>query len=177
MANSAPSPRRLLRIGVVLPTDPGEAVALAILCDRVGVDAVWAENVALADLVRQNVQRAAVLIMSDGDAPGQRTMAVSIGRTLVEALARAEMDSRVTNFPGEAQLFGSLGDCQAAVAALGAQGVTDLRCVVPQTPDVNDLLAQLTAISVGAQEVGGSPTAPRRPPPRFVHDDPRVRED
>jgi hypothetical protein len=174
MADGVTRPGRLLRIGVVLPPDPGAAVALAVLCDRVGIEAVWAADEALAGLVRENVQRAAVLVMSDSAEPGQRTVALSIGRTLVEALARAEMDRRVTGFPVEAQLFGSLEDCQAAVDALAADGVTDLRCVIPDTQDVHDLIAQLTAITVRRPAAGGAPRIARPLPPPFMHDGPGV---
>ena len=174
MADGLTRPGRLLRIGVVLPPDPRAAVALAVLCDRGGVDAVWVADEALASLVRENVQRAEVLVMSDSNQPGQRTVALSIGRTLVEALARAEMDSRVTSFSVEAQVFGSLEDCQAAVTALAASGVTDLRCVIPQTQDVHDVIAQLTAIAVRGPDAGGVPRKARPLPPPFAHDGPGV---
>jgi len=174
MADALARRGRLLRIGVVLPPDPDTAVALAVLCDRVGIDAVWAADQAIAALVRESVHRTAVLIMADSSQPGQRTVALSIGRTLVEALARAGMDSRVASFPVEAQVFGSLEDCQAAVTALAADGVTDLRCVIPQTEDVHDVIAQLAAIAVPLEAAGGVARKARPLPPPFAHDGPGV---
>ncbi len=165
-----------MRIGIVLPPDPDAAIALAELADSAGIEAVWVEDEAFADLVRDKVHRTTVLVVDQGNAPSQRTVALSIGRTLVEAQARAEMDSRVTSFPAEARVFGSLEDCQAAVTAFADQGFSDLRCVIPQTPDIHDLVAQLTALRVGAAGVGRATGKPGRLPPRFSHDAPEQGE-
>ena len=37
--------------------------------------------------------------------------------------------------------------------ALAHAGIADLRCIVPATLDVHDVIAQLTAITVGTTEV------------------------
>ena len=37
--------------------------------------------------------------------------------------------------------------------ALAHAGITDLRCVLPNAPDVHDVIAQLTAIAVGTTDV------------------------
>jgi alkanesulfonate monooxygenase SsuD/methylene tetrahydromethanopterin reductase-like flavin-dependent oxidoreductase (luciferase family) len=87
---------------------------------------------------------------------------VSIGRTAAEALARAEAESlfRVTGPPQEVGIFGTLEQCQERVIELAHAGVTDLRCVVPNSPDVHDVIAQLTAIAIGSVDVL-SPGAPK----------------
>ena len=81
------------------------------------------------------------------DEPWSRTIAVSLGRTRIEAIARAGLDPSLQAFPEDERAIGSLEDCQAVVSRLSDEGVTDLRCVLPDTPDVHDVIAQLTAIA------------------------------
>jgi hypothetical protein len=94
---------------------------------------------------------------------------VSVGRTDAEAAARAEMDPAFTRFghPAEIGIFGTLEECQDRVIALAHAGITDLRCVLPATPDVHDVIAQLTAMTIGTVEVllPGSLRSPAPPPP------------
>jgi alkanesulfonate monooxygenase SsuD/methylene tetrahydromethanopterin reductase-like flavin-dependent oxidoreductase (luciferase family) len=94
---------------------------------------------------------------------------VSIGRTDAEAAARMQMDPSFARFghPAETGIFGTLEGCQDRVIALAHSGVTDLRCVLPATPDVHDVIAQLTAMAVGTTEVlrPGSLRSPAPPPP------------
>jgi hypothetical protein len=94
---------------------------------------------------------------------------VSVGRTDAEAAARAGMDPDFTRFghPAEIGIFGTLEECQDRVIALAHAGITDLRCVLPATPDVHDVIAQLTAISMGTVDVllPGSLRSPAPPPP------------
>jgi hypothetical protein len=65
-------------------------------------------------------------------------------------------------------LFGTLEDGQRRVIELAHAGVTDLRCVLPDVPDVHDLVAQLTSVVVGSLDTH-HPDAPRsadpQPPP------------
>ena len=95
---------------------------------------------------------------------------VSVGRTVAEASARAEMDPAFARFghPSEIGIFGTLEDCQDRVIALAHAGITDLRCVLPATPDVHDVIAQLTAITLGTADVlvPGSLRSPSPPPPK-----------
>jgi hypothetical protein len=60
-----------------------------------------------------------------------------------------------------------LEDCQDRVIALAHAGITDLRCLLPSTPDILDVIAQLTAITVGTTDVliPGSLRSPAPPPP------------
>jgi Luciferase-like monooxygenase len=78
-------------------------------------------------------------------------LAASVGRTTAEALARIEADPRLRggNDPRHGGLFGTLEDCQARVAELAEAGVSELRCWLPATPDVADVIAQLAAVAVG----------------------------
>ncbi len=50
-------------------------------------------------------------------------------------------------------LFGTLEECQDRVIALAHAGISDLRCILPATPDVHDVIAQLTAVTIGTIEV------------------------
>lgn len=94
---------------------------------------------------------------------------VSVGRTVAEASARAEMDPAFASFghPADIGIFGTLEECQDRVIALAHAGVTDLRCVLPATPDIHDVIAQLTAITIGTTDVlvPGSLRSPSPPPP------------
>jgi hypothetical protein len=94
---------------------------------------------------------------------------VSIGRTGAEAAARADGDLVFgrTGHPAKTGIFGTLEECQDRVIALAHAGVTDLRCILPSTPDVHDVIAQLTAMVVGTIDVlqPGSLRSPAPPPP------------
>jgi hypothetical protein len=94
---------------------------------------------------------------------------VSIGRTGAEAEVRANADARfrVLGHPRDIGLFGTLEECQDRVIALAHAGITDLRCILPQAPDVHDVIAQLTAVTIGTTDVlvPGSLRSPAPPPP------------
>lgn len=115
--------------------------------------------------------RAAAL--ESGRDPGSLGVAalvpVSVGRTDAEASARAQMDPDFATFghPADIGIFGTLEECQDRVIALAHAGITDLRCVVPATPDVHDVIAQLTAMTIGTVDVlvPGSLRSPSPPPP------------
>lgn len=94
---------------------------------------------------------------------------VSIGRTGAEAAARADGDSLFARLghPAEIGIYGTLEECQDRVIALAHAGVTDLRCVLPGSADVHDVIAQLTAMTIGTTDVlvPGSLRSPAPPPP------------
>ena len=94
---------------------------------------------------------------------------VSIGRTQAEADARVVADPLFlrTGHPAETGIFGTLEECQDRVIALAHAGITDLRCVIPATLDAHDVIAQLTAITLGTTDVliPGSLRSPSPPPP------------
>jgi hypothetical protein len=91
---------------------------------------------------------------------------LSIGRTVAEATARwdAEPAFAALGPPTQAGVFGTLEHCHERVIALAHAGVTDLRCVLPNAPDVHDVIAQATAMTVGTL-AKLSPGAPRSQPP------------
>lgn len=91
---------------------------------------------------------------------------VSLGRTTAEAHARAAAEPIFTMVgrPQDVGLFGTLEQCQERVIELAHAGVTDLRCVIPSSADVHDVIAQLTAIAVGTIDVL-MPGAPKSKPP------------
>jgi hypothetical protein len=62
--------------------------------------------------------------------------------------------------PAEVGLFGTLEVCQAGVIELAHAGVTELRCSLPNAPDLPDVIAQLTAMVVGRLDIL-TPNAPR----------------
>jgi alkanesulfonate monooxygenase SsuD/methylene tetrahydromethanopterin reductase-like flavin-dependent oxidoreductase (luciferase family) len=120
------------------------------------------------------VVAAARRIVSAGGAAGRPpetlgvavTLPVSIGRTTAEAQARADSEPYfdVIGHPARGGLFGRLEECQDRVIALAHAGITDLRCVVPNSPDVHDVIAQLTSMVVGTTRAL-RPDAPRSPAP------------
>src|SRR5207244_6321155 len=68
--------------------------------------------------------------------------------------------------PATFGIFGTLEQCQARAIELAHLGVTDLRCILPNTPDVHDAIAQLTAIVVGTIGVLAPPSPrPKAPDP------------
>jgi alkanesulfonate monooxygenase SsuD/methylene tetrahydromethanopterin reductase-like flavin-dependent oxidoreductase (luciferase family) len=91
---------------------------------------------------------------------------VSLGRTTAEAHARAagEPIFDLVGRPEDIGLFGTLEQCQERVIELAHAGVTDLRCVIPGSADVHDVIAQLTAIAVGTIDVL-MPGTPKSKPP------------
>jgi hypothetical protein len=77
---------------------------------------------------------------------------VSIGRTINEAVARADREPRFTgaDHPRECGIFGDFEDAQLQVLALARAGCEVLLIDIPDENDVADLLAQIRALVVGA---------------------------
>lgn len=89
----------------------------------------------------------------------------SVGRTTAEARARADADPVFAGWhPADVGLFGTLEQCQDTVVRLVHAGVSDLRCVLPNAPDIGDVIAQLTAVVTGDME-RLDPAAPRSKAP------------
>ena len=93
----------------------------------------------------------------------------SIGRGTGEARVRADAEPlfRQIGHPRDIGIYGTLEECQDRVIALAHAGISDLRCIVPRAADVHDVLAQLTAMTVGTTDVlvPGSLRSPAPPPP------------
>lgn len=77
---------------------------------------------------------------------------VSIGRTINEAIARADRESRFAGaaHPRECGIFGDFEDAQVQVLELARAGCEVLLVEIPDENDVADLLAQIRALVVGA---------------------------
>jgi alkanesulfonate monooxygenase SsuD/methylene tetrahydromethanopterin reductase-like flavin-dependent oxidoreductase (luciferase family) len=175
--------RRLRTYAPRLRTLLGPATTLAIEArspEALGIAARVADDVllpatrsvdlpALVDALRVACER-------EGRDPSSLGLAmelpVSIGRTTAEAQFRAETEPlfAVVGQPRDAGIFGTLEQCQVRVQELAHAGVVDLRCIVPNSTDVHDVIAQLTAIAVGTVDVF-VPGAPRSkapdPPPSW----------
>jgi alkanesulfonate monooxygenase SsuD/methylene tetrahydromethanopterin reductase-like flavin-dependent oxidoreductase (luciferase family) len=131
--------------------------------------------VAAADVDRvaeqaRELRAAFALVGRDPDSLGVAVrLPVSIGRTVAEAAARwdAEPAFAALGPPAQAGVFGTLEHCHERVIALAHAGVTDLRCVLPNAPDVHDVIAQATAMTAGtvAKLAPGAPRSPAPPPP------------
>jgi alkanesulfonate monooxygenase SsuD/methylene tetrahydromethanopterin reductase-like flavin-dependent oxidoreductase (luciferase family) len=94
---------------------------------------------------------------------------VSVGRTVTEARARwdAEPAFAALGPPEQAGVYGTLEQCHERVIAFAHAGVTDLRCMLPDAADIHDVIAQVTAMTVGTVDklAPGAPRSPAPPPP------------
>jgi alkanesulfonate monooxygenase SsuD/methylene tetrahydromethanopterin reductase-like flavin-dependent oxidoreductase (luciferase family) len=94
---------------------------------------------------------------------------VSIGRTTAEAHARWQAEPAFAGLgrPEEVAIFGTLERCHDRVIELAHAGVTDLRCLLPNSLDVHDVIAQVTAMTIGTvtQLAPGAPRSPAPEPP------------
>jgi hypothetical protein len=108
---------------------------------------------ALIDLLGSFADRAAVCLPA------------SPGRTDTEAHARLDHDPELAAAARAApSLVGTLEHCQQTVAALRAAGMSELRVRLPSTPDLPDVIAQVSALRADAL-AGLKPGAPRSPDP------------
>jgi alkanesulfonate monooxygenase SsuD/methylene tetrahydromethanopterin reductase-like flavin-dependent oxidoreductase (luciferase family) len=95
---------------------------------------------------------------------------VSVGRTVTEARARWDAEPAFAGLgpPEQAGVYGTLEQCHQRVIALAHAGVTDLRCVLPNAADIHDVIAQVTAMTIGTVDklAPGAPRSPAPPPPQ-----------
>lgn len=171
--NGAPAvrPGRLVRLGLIAPREPTTARLAAVCADQAGFDVVWAADAETARALQSVVTRVVVAVLPAVDEPWARRIPVSIGRTAAEAAARVhDGDVGGLGHPAEHGIFGTLADGQAAVAELAADGISDLRCAVPDVPDLPDVIAQLSAIAVGSRDTHfpGAARTPDPPPPPWA---------
>lgn len=153
----------ITRLSVEANDDEGRRVAVELADDA--VLSAWA-----IDDVHTAIDR--VLAACDRAGRGRGTLGiafetpVSIGRTTAEARARAASESLFATLgsPADVGVFGTLEQCQERVIELAHAGVTDLRCIIPNNPDVHDEIAQLSAVGQGSIE-RLLPDAPRSPAP------------
>jgi alkanesulfonate monooxygenase SsuD/methylene tetrahydromethanopterin reductase-like flavin-dependent oxidoreductase (luciferase family) len=154
---------------VSLQTELGPSLAPAV---RAADDAVLVART--LDEVELLTQEARAACAATGRDPATLGLAVelpvSIGRTTAEAWARWESDEVLAGLgpPAEVAIFGTLEQGHEQVIRLAHAGITDLRCVLPEAVDIHDVIAQLTALSVGTVDVlaPGSPRSPAPEPPK-----------
>lgn len=152
---------RLGYIAVHVPVIPGEGIPSEEIDDL--VDAAQPAMVILDDglqrpgVVRRNdpeaVRRARAEIDHEEDArPLIVAVPISIGRTLNEAVARADREARFTGdrHPSVSGIFGTFEQAQEQVLALARAGAEVLLVDIPDDVDVADVLAQVRALVVGA---------------------------
>jgi alkanesulfonate monooxygenase SsuD/methylene tetrahydromethanopterin reductase-like flavin-dependent oxidoreductase (luciferase family) len=164
-------------IGVEVALDPAKpragaeiAALLPLADDLVLPRAPLADTMAAAAAAREAAAAAGRAASTVGVAA---RLPVSVGRTVAEAQARwqAEPAFAALGAPADAPLhglYGTLEQCHDRVVALAHAGVSDLRCLLPNAIDVHDVIAQLTAMTIGTVErsVPGAPrTRVPSPPP------------
>jgi hypothetical protein len=178
------------------------AVVVAAMAGRLGFSAVHVPDVPdnTAVLDRLSVAAAPALVVIDTadespgivrvndpdevraararlDADGGRrpllvAVPISIGRTLNEAVARADLEPRFDGprHPRLVGIFGTFEQAQEQVLALARAGADGLVLDVPLARDVADVLAQIRALVVGAtpELLHRATTASHPGPPRTV---------
>jgi alkanesulfonate monooxygenase SsuD/methylene tetrahydromethanopterin reductase-like flavin-dependent oxidoreductase (luciferase family) len=175
VTTSEPVELREAELGVASPQPGGPRVSIEALApSQISVAVRVADDVLVPARSARDVEGAVARIRAvceqEGRDPATMGVAmevpVSVGRTESEAEVRArdEVLFDTIGHPAEVGIFGTLEQCQARVVELAHAGVSDLLCVVPNNPDVQDVIAQLTAIAVGTVDVL-APGAPKSKPP------------
>jgi len=155
---------RLGYVAVHLPVPPGEAAEsseIETLIDAAQPAMVVIDDGAVsAGVVRRNdpqlVRQARDHIDRGEDfRPLIVAVPISIGRTLNEAVARADRDPRFTGdgHPRACGIFGTFEQAQVQVLELARAGAEVLLVDIPDDVDVADVLAQVRALVVGATPV------------------------
>lgn len=125
-------------------------------------------------LVRVNdpaeVARARTELDSSGSTrPLLVAVAISIGRTMNEAVARADLEPRFVgdHHPRVHGIFGTFEKAQRDVLALARAGADGLVLDMPLERDIADVLAQIRALVVGATpKLVGTTAESGKPAPR-----------
>jgi alkanesulfonate monooxygenase SsuD/methylene tetrahydromethanopterin reductase-like flavin-dependent oxidoreductase (luciferase family) len=146
---------------------PREARVAASLADNILIPAGAMTDAALA--VAEVIKACAAVGRDPGTLGIAVELPVSIGRTSAEALARAEAEPLFRQLVQRTPLgvIGRLEECQDRVIELAHAGITDLQCILPNVPDIHDVIAQLTAMVVGNRQAltPGSPRSKSPDPP------------
>ena len=94
---------------------------------------------------------------------------VSVGRTNAESDVRVEIDDILAQMDTRAiGIHGDLERCQDIMIELAHLGIGEVRCVLPNTADIDDVIAQLSATTVGTKDVlkpGDARSEAPAPPP------------
>ena len=146
---------------------PREARVAAGLADNILIPVGAMTDAALA--VAEVLKACAAAGRDPGTLGIAVELPVSIGRTSAEALARAEAEPLFQQLVQRTPLgiIGRLEECQDRVIELAHAGVTDLLCILPNVPDIQDVIAQLTSMVVGNRQalMPGSPRSKSPDPP------------
>ena len=146
---------------------PREARVAAGLADNVLIPVGAMTDAALA--VAEVLKACAAVGRDPGTLGIAVELPVSIGRTSAEALARAEAEPLFRQLVQRTPLgiIGRLEECQDRVIDLAHAGITELQCILPNVPDIQDVIAQLTAMVVGNRQAltPGSPRSKSPDPP------------
>jgi alkanesulfonate monooxygenase SsuD/methylene tetrahydromethanopterin reductase-like flavin-dependent oxidoreductase (luciferase family) len=166
-------------LGVASPQPGGPPISVeAMGPPQIEASARVADTVLVPGGSVRDVQAAVALIRGSAEAigrdPGTLGIAlelpVSIGRTWAEAQARADSEPLFETIgqPQMAGIFGTLEECQIRVIELAHAGISEIRCVLPNSPDVHDVIAQLTAMVVGSLQTlsPGTPKSKSPDPPQ-----------
>ncbi len=79
---------------------------------------------------------------------------VSVGRTNAESDVRVEIDDMLAQMDTRTiGVHGDLERCQDIMIELAHLGIGEIRCVLPNTADIDDVIAQLTATTIGTTEI------------------------
>jgi alkanesulfonate monooxygenase SsuD/methylene tetrahydromethanopterin reductase-like flavin-dependent oxidoreductase (luciferase family) len=164
-------PGELPTIGVQVAAAAGGPAAppaevIGVVDDLVLATAPLAGTLAAAATARQAALRAG---RGQGTLGVAARLPVSVGRTSAEAQARWEAEPAFAALGDweRAGLFGTLEQCHDRVVALAHAGVSDLRCLLPNAIDIHDVIAQLTAMTIGSADklVPGAPRTRVPEPP------------
>jgi hypothetical protein len=146
----------LLTVAITVPDDlaPAEAERLATMVERLGFTPLHDAELPAEGVVRANDPARVAEARAAVGQEGQVLVAVpiAVGRTLSEAMARADLEPRFTgdHHPEKSGIFGAFEDAQDQVLALANAGADGLVLEVPLERDVADVLAQIRALVAGA---------------------------
>jgi alkanesulfonate monooxygenase SsuD/methylene tetrahydromethanopterin reductase-like flavin-dependent oxidoreductase (luciferase family) len=164
-------------LGVASPQPDGPPLSIeAVTPNQVEVAVRQADDVVVPPAAARHVHETVQMIAQSCERLGRDPVTlgialeapISIGRTIAEAQARAESDPLFrTMDPRHEGIFGTLEQCQERIIELTHAGVSDLRCILPNSPDVHDVIAQLTAVAIGSPDVllPGAPRSRAPDPP------------
>ena len=126
----------------------------AVLDEAAGEDGEGATGMGVvrANSPDQVAAARAAMVRAGVSRPLLVAIPVSIGRTMSEAVARAEREPRFAGgrHPSRAGIFGTFEHAQGEVLALAEAGADGLIVDLPLERDVADVLAQVKALVVGA---------------------------
>ncbi|HEY7705014.1 MAG TPA: LLM class flavin-dependent oxidoreductase [Acidimicrobiia bacterium] len=150
-------------IGVSSPQPGGPALTMEVRDPlQLGVAVELADNILLPAQpvagVASQVRDAARACEDRNREPASLGIAVelpvSVGRTDGESDVRVEIDDLLSQMDTKSMgMHGTLERCQEIVIELAHLGVAEVRCILPNVGDIDDVIAQLSATNVGTKEV------------------------